>query len=90
MLVILVLVGRNQHRSAFVLHEEHDEFRGFGLASVPPNNVDIIGTFIKSLTGRQGRFLSASHLHHDRAFQHINKRMCIVTMYGVRTYRRKV
>jgi hypothetical protein len=36
------LVGGHQHRSSFVLHEEHDEFRRFGLACVPPNDVHII------------------------------------------------
>jgi len=36
---------RHQHWSAFVLHEEHDEFRRFGLACVPPNDVDIIRAF---------------------------------------------
>jgi len=29
----LVLVSGHQQRSAFVLHEEHDEFRRFGLCS---------------------------------------------------------
>ena len=68
-----VLVGGYQHRSAFVLHEEHDEFRRFGLACVPPNDVNIIRSFVEGLTRCQSRFLSASHLHHDRAFQHIDK-----------------
>ena len=39
------LVGTST-RGAFVLHEEHDEFRQFGLACVSPNDVDIIGAFI--------------------------------------------
>jgi len=81
----LVLVGGHQHRSALVLHEEHDELRRFGLACVPPNDVDIIRAFVEGLTRRQRRFLSASHLHHDRAFQHINKIIGIVAMYWVRT-----
>ena len=78
-------MGGHQRRSAFVLHQEHEEFRRFGLACISPNDVNIIGAFIEALTGCQSRFLSASHLHHDRAFQHINKPMCIVAMYGVRT-----
>jgi hypothetical protein len=28
----------------------------------------------------QSRFLFASHLHHDRAFQHMNKCMCLVAI----------
>ena len=44
------LVGGYQHGSAFVFHEENDEFRRFGLACVPPNDVDIIGALVKELT----------------------------------------
>jgi hypothetical protein len=36
-----VTVGGHQYGSDFVLHEEHGEFRPFGLACVPPNHVDI-------------------------------------------------
>src|SRR5438552_7976132 len=43
---------------------------------------------VEALTRCQNRFLSPSHLHDDRAFQHINKRMCIVAMYGIGTARR--
>jgi hypothetical protein len=32
--------------SFFHLYEEYDEFRQFGLACVPPNDLDIIGAFI--------------------------------------------
>src|SRR5438105_13563331 len=39
------LGGWHQQRSAFVLHEEHDEFRRFGLACGPPNDVAIIRAF---------------------------------------------
>ena len=46
----LGLVSGHQYRSAFVLHEEHDEFRRFGLACVPPNDVDIIRAFVEGLT----------------------------------------
>src|SRR5262249_27743040 len=61
----LGLAGRHLHRSAFILQEEHDEFRRFGLACISSNDVNIIRTFIKGLTRRQSRFLSAFHLHHD-------------------------
>src|SRR3979490_279920 len=79
-----LLVGGPQHRSAYVLHEEHDEFRRFGLACVPPNDVDIIRAFVEGLTRCQSHFFSASHLHHDRAFQDVNKPMCMVAMDWVR------
>src|SRR5262249_50102586 len=82
------LVRRHQYGSAFVLHKEHDEFRRFGLAGVSPHDVNIRGTFIEGLTGRQSHFLPAPHLHHDRALQHINEPVCIVAMDGVRTARR--
>src|SRR6185437_4022678 len=50
----------------------HDEFRRFGFAGVPPNNMDIIRAFVEGLTGCEGYLLAASHLHHDRALQHID------------------
>ena len=49
------LVGGHQHRSAFVLHQEHEEFRRFGLARISPNDVNIIGAFIEALTRCQNR-----------------------------------
>src|SRR5882762_11570096 len=79
---------RHQYRSGFVFDEKNDKFRWFSLAGVPPNDVDIIRAFVEGLSRRQSHFLSASHLHHDRALQHINKPMCVVTMYGVRVARR--
>src|SRR5215469_18155885 len=59
------LVDRYQHRSAFLLNHKHYEFRRFGLARVSADDVNIRGTFIEGLTGRQRHFLSAPHLHHD-------------------------
>src|SRR5437762_4985010 len=82
------LFGGYQHRGAFVLHEEHDEFRSFGLASVSPDDVNILRAFIEGLTSCQSHFLPAPDLHYDRAFQHINKSMCVVAMYWVRAARR--
>ena len=84
----LGLVGGYQHRSAFVLHEDNNEFRRLGFACVPPNDVNIIGAFVKGLTGCQSHFFPAPHLHHDRAFQHIDEPMSIVAMDGVSTARR--
>jgi hypothetical protein len=57
-------------------------FAGFGLACVPPNDVDVVRAFVEGLTRCQSHFLSACHLHHDRAFQHINKAICSVAMDG--------
>src|SRR5262249_34123558 len=87
-LVVFDSVRRHQYGSAFVFHEEHDELSRFSLARVPPNDVNIRGTFIEGLTGCQSHFLPAPHLHHDRAFQHINEPMCIVAMDWIRAARR--
>src|SRR5260370_17495 len=84
----LDLFGGYQHRGAFVFHEEHDEFRRFGLASVSPDDVKILRAFIEGLTRCQSHFFPAPDLHYDRAFQHINKPMCVVAMYWVRAARR--
>src|SRR3984893_2137897 len=80
-LEVFDLVRRHQYGSAFVLNQEHYEFRRFGLAGVSPDDVNIRGTFIEGLTRRQSHFLSAPQPHHDRALQHIDKRMCVVAMY---------
>src|SRR6478672_3164783 len=45
-----LLFRGDQHRGAFVLHEEHDEFCRFGFAGVSPDDVDILGAFIEVLT----------------------------------------
>jgi len=71
--------------SAFVLHEEHDEFRRFGLTGVAADDVNVIRAFIESLTRRESHFFSASHLHHDGAFQNINESMRVVTVDWVCT-----
>src|SRR6516165_2986668 len=52
-------VRRHQYRCTFVLHEEHDEFRRFGLACVPPDDVNIVRAFVEALTRCQSHFLSA-------------------------------
>src|SRR6266550_982345 len=82
------LFGGYQHRGAFVLHEEHDEFRRFGLASVSPDDVNILRAFIEGLARCQSYFFPAPDLHYDRALQHINKPMCVMAMYWVRAARR--
>jgi LysR substrate binding domain len=82
------LFGGYQHRGAFVLHEEHDEFRRFGLASVSPDDMNVLRAFIEGLARCQSYFFPAPDLHYDRALQHINKPMCVVAMYWVRAARR--
>jgi len=47
-----VLFDGHQRRSAFVLHQEHDEFRWFGLACVPPYDMNIVRPFVKRLPRR--------------------------------------
>src|SRR5215475_6995235 len=71
--------------SAFVLHEEHDEFRRLGFACVPPNNMNVIRAFVEGLASCQSHFVSASYLHDDGALEHIDKPMCIVPMDWVYT-----
>src|SRR4029453_11277748 len=80
----LLLFSGYQHRGAFVLHEDHNEFCRFGFAGVSPDDVNILGAFIEGLTRCQSHFLPAPDLHYDRAFQHINKPMRVVAMYWVR------
>src|SRR5712664_3527531 len=62
-LVVFALVRRHQYGSAFVLNQEHYEFRWFGLAGVSPDDVNIRGTFVEGLTRCQRHFFSAPHLH---------------------------
>jgi hypothetical protein len=85
MLTLFVLVCWYQYWSALVLYKEHKEFRGFGLARIPPNDMYIIGAFVEGLTRCQSHLLSASNLHHDRAFQDVNETVRIVAMYWIRT-----
>src|SRR5262249_16100978 len=59
---------RHQYGSAFVLYEEHDEFRRLRLACVPPDHVDIVWAFVEGLARSQSYLFPASHLHHDRTF----------------------
>src|SRR5215472_1839532 len=86
--IIARLLRGPRYHSAFVFHEKYDKFRRFGFTCIPPEDVDIIGAFVEGLTRRQSHFLFASDLHHDRAFQHINKRIGVVPMYFVRMPRR--
>ena len=79
------LFGVYEHWGAFVLQEEHHEFRWFGGAGVSPDDVNILWPFVEGLTGRESHFFSAPHLHYDRAFQQINEPMCIKASFPALT-----
>jgi len=64
-LVPFDLVRRHHYGRAFILNQEHYQFRRFGLACVLPDDVNIIGTFVEGLTGCQSHFFSSTQLHHD-------------------------
>jgi hypothetical protein len=48
---------------------------------VLPNHVNIVGTFVECLARCQRYFFSSPQLHHDRALEDVNKRICVVAMY---------
>ena len=77
------LFFRDEHRSAFVFHEEHYEFCRFGLAGVSSDHMNVRRAFVKGLTRSEGYFLLAAYLHDDRTLEHVHKRMCVVTMDGI-------
>src|SRR4051794_34341795 len=62
-------------RSTFLLDREHKEFGCLCITCVPANGVNIVGTFIKALAWPQRDLFSAFHLHHDGAFQHVNRHL---------------
>src|ERR1700743_1378734 len=72
-------------RDTFVLHEKRNEFRGLRLTRISTYHVNIGWAFIESLTSCQGRFPSTTYLHYDGPFQHVDKHMSIVAMYGLKT-----
>src|SRR5215831_20074170 len=74
----------HERRSALVLDQEHQEFRRFGTACVPVNEMNIVGAFIEGLSRCQCYLFSTLQLHHNRALQHVNKRMCIVSVDSAR------
>src|SRR5262245_35261856 len=74
----------HERRGAFVLDQEHQEFRRIGSACVPVNDVNIVRALIEALSWCQCYLLSTLQLHHNGALQHVNKRMCIVSVDGAR------
>src|SRR5262249_21078413 len=51
-----------------------------GAACVPVDDMNIVRGFIEGLSWCQSHLLSILQLHHDGALQHVNKRMCIVSV----------
>ncbi len=57
----------------------HGVLGGSGLsAGVPANGMNVVGTFIKTLSWRD--FFPAFQVHHNGAFQHVKKRMRVVSI----------
>ena len=71
---------RHERWSALVLDQDHQEFRRLGTACVPVNDMNIVGAFIEGLSWCQCYLLSTPQLYHNGALQHVNKRMCIVSV----------
>src|SRR5438309_3705575 len=70
--------------SIVLLNQEHKEFGWLRTTCVPANHVNIVRIFIKALSWTQRDLFSASHLHHDGAFQHVNGHLRIVPVHRAR------
>ena len=68
-----LLVHRNEKWCAFVLDQKDEEFRGFRIARIFPDEVNALGVFIKRVARMERHFFSAFHLHHDRPLQNIDE-----------------
>ena len=77
-----VLFHRYMYRSTLVFHQKHHEFRRLGFARISSHDMDILWPLVEGLTGHKPDFLSTPDLHHYRTLQHVNKCMCVMTMYG--------
>jgi hypothetical protein len=62
------LLHRNQNRCIFVFEQDYEELGWHRLARVATNCVNIVGAFVKRLSGREGYGLFAVHAHDDAAF----------------------
>src|SRR4249919_4130164 len=71
---------RDQCGLADVLQQEYEEFGGPVLAGVAPDRMHVVGSLVEALPWRQGDLLAASHAHHDRAFEHIDESVRVVSM----------
>ena len=50
--------------------------------------MNVVGPLVKSLAWRERDFFPAFQLHHNRAFQHVKKRLRILPMNRIRGARR--
>src|SRR5262245_8260464 len=72
----------HERRGTLVLDQEHQEFCRLGAAYVPVDDMKIVRAFIEGLSCCQCHLLSTLQLLHNGALQHVNKRMCIVSVNG--------
>src|SRR5438552_9009067 len=84
----LRLLGRKHCRNTLVFHQKHDELRRFAVARAAADDVNIIWAFIESFAGFDRDRLRAPQLHHDRALEHVNEGVRIVSMDLVSATRR--
>src|SRR5436190_922246 len=84
----LRLFGRKHCRNTLVFHQKHDELRRFALARAAADDVNVIWAFIESFAGFDHDRLRAPQLHHDRALEHVNEGVRIVSMDLVGAARR--
>jgi hypothetical protein len=56
--LVAELLRRNQNGCVFVFEQEHHELGRLCLARVVTDGVNVVGTFIKGLPGREGYGLS--------------------------------
>jgi hypothetical protein len=79
------LLHRNQNRRIFVFEQEHQELGRCRLACIVTNGVNIVGAFVKRLSGRKSYGLSGIHGHDDAAFQHIDEPARVVPVNRIMT-----
>ena len=80
---VALLVHRNEKWCAFVLDQKDEEFRGFRVARIFPDQVNACRVFVKRVPRMERHFFSAFHLHHDRPFQNIDESTRVVAMHRV-------
>src|SRR5437899_7349498 len=85
---LLALLGRKHCRNTLVFHQKHDELRRFAVARAAADDVNVIWAFIESFAGFDREGLRAPQLHHDRALEHVDEGMRIVSMDFVGAARR--
>src|SRR5947208_10079609 len=85
---LLALLGRKHCRNTLVFHQKHDELRRFAVARAAADDVNVIWAFIESVAGFDRDGLRAPQLHHDRALDHVDEGVRIVSMDFVAAARR--